>query len=410
MNTADLLERLQGAMRSGSRDGRGGVVLIRPDRASSLRDQLGFSGLSRLGTGMVERVESALETRPEVLGFDWASLLVVLPEPPCDSFEEIAQSLFSALTDESYAVGDDEVALSVSLAHAGFDHRFTTVDELLLPLFHQIEMLAEQGGNATAAVRPGISARQALDSSDHMLGLLMEALRTGSMKVVFQPLMATSGQEAMDNYQMLPRLAAGDGKLITAAQFLPLARDAALLPVLDRWMTVHASRLLRGPLKPQRVRLFINQSEAILADADRRDWLAGHLASDPGLAGRMVLEVPVEDAMTHMKGAAALLDIAREHEIGVCLSHVDEHSRWPLLSDELKADYVRMAPSFVTRLSSDSTLEERFMTLSGPAREQGVRIIMPMIEDTQTAASMWRSGADYMQGNMIQAPEDSIAV
>jgi EAL domain-containing protein (putative c-di-GMP-specific phosphodiesterase class I) len=33
-----------------------------------------------------------------------------------------------------------------------------------------------------------------------------------------------------------------------------------------------------------------------------------------------------------------------------------------------------------------------------------------MIENPEMAASMWRSGADFMQGNMIQAPEDSIAV
>ncbi len=410
MHTAELLEHLHDAMSAGSRDGRGGAVMIRLDRASTLRDQLGFSGLSKLGAGMAERIEGAHDGRLEVWRFGWASVLVILPDVPGDSVATLAESLFTTLTDQVYALGDDEVALTVSLAHACFDHRFTTVDELLLPLVRQIEALAGQGGNSMAAVRPGISARQALDSSDHMLGLLMEALRTDSIKVVFQPLLSTSGQDRKESYQMLPRLAAGDGKLIAAAQFLPLARQAALLPVLDRWMTVHALRLLRGPLKSRPVRLFINQSEAIVADADRRDWLAGHLASEPALAGRMVLEVPIEDAMTHMKGAAALLALAREHEIGVCLSHVDEHSRWPLLSGELKADYVRMSPTFVARLSRSSTLEKRFMGLSETVRECGVRIIMPMIEDTQTAASMWRSGADYMQGNMIQAPEDSIAV
>lgn len=411
MNTAKLLEHLHKAMSAGSRDGRGGAVVVRLDRASTLRDQLGFSGLSKLGVGMAERVASAHEGELEVLRFDWASLLVILPEAPGGSISSFAESLFKALTDQAYAVDDDEVALTVSLAHAAFDHRFTTVDELLLPLVRQAEELADKGGNSMAAVRPGISARQALDSSDHMLGLLMEALRTGSIKVVFQPLLATSGQERMESYQMLPRLVAGDGKLIAAAQFLPMARQAALLPVLDRWMTVHASRLLRGSLKSRSVRLFINQSEAIVADADRRDWLAGHLASaEPALAGRMVLEVPIEDAMTHMRGAAALLALAREHDIGVCLSHVDEHSRWPLLGGDLKADYVRMSPTFVARLSRSSTLEKRFMGLSETVRERGVRVIMPMIEDSQTAASMWRSGADYMQGNMIQAPEDSIAV
>jgi EAL domain-containing protein (putative c-di-GMP-specific phosphodiesterase class I)/GGDEF domain-containing protein len=410
MNTADLLRRLQDALNSGAQDGHGGVLFVRFDRATTLRDQLGYSGLEELGSGMAERVDEAFEDAAEILRFDWASILVIARDTSWDRFDSAAESLFSALTERPYAVEDDEVAVTVSLAHARFDHRFITVDELLLPLVRRVEALAEQGGNSMSAVRPGISAQKALDSSDHMLGLLMEALRTDGMKVVFQPLLATSGREDMESYQMLPRLAAGDGKLITAAEFLPLARDAALLPVLDRWMTIRASRLLRGRLKSQRVRLFINQSEAILADADRRDWLVAHLEGEPGLAGRLVLEIPVEDAMAHMKGTAALLDIAAVHDVGVCLSHVDEHSRWSLLNGDLKADYVRMSPSFVSRLSADASLEKRFMELSVPARERGVRIIMPMIEDSQTAASMWRSGADYMQGNMIQAPEDSIAM
>jgi EAL domain-containing protein (putative c-di-GMP-specific phosphodiesterase class I) len=243
-----------------------------------------------------------------------------------------------------------------------------------------------------------------------MLGLLMEALHKDAMKVVFQPLLATSGREETENYQMLPRLAAGDGKLITAAEFLPSAREAALLPVLDRWMTVHALRLLRGPLKGQDVRLFINQSEALLTEAARREWLAGRLSSESGLATHLVLELPLEDALAHLDGATELLQLARRLGVAVCLSHVDEHSRWDLLAEELFVDYVRMSPAFVSRLTEDPSLEKEFMEVARTAREKGMRVIMPMIEDPRTAASMWRSGADYMQGNMIQAPEDSIAV
>lgn len=410
MKPEELLQRLSDLMDAGADEGSGGVVLLRLDHTATVRDQLGFTGLNRLVEGVTEHITELLPDSAEPVRFDWNSLLLLLPEPPEKGLEKTAEQLFSALSDRNYGVGDDEVAVTFSLACARFDHRFTRVDELLLPLVRQVEKIEDQGGNAFAAVRPGISAHKAKSSSDHMLGLLMEALRTDSMKVVFQPLLATSGHEAAESFQMLPRLSSGDGKLITAAEFLPVAREAALLPVLDRWMTVHASRLLRGPLAERDVRLFINQSEALLADAERREWLSRQFASERGLAGRLVLEIQLEDAMTHLRGAAQLLDTAREHDIGICLSHVDEHSRWALLTRELAVDFVRMSPEFVARLTRESSLERRFLELSEPAREQGVRIIMPMIEDPQTAASMWRSGADFMQGNMIQAPEDSIAV
>lgn len=413
MISKKLLRQMPKLMAAGAESRRGGAILIRFDRGTLLRDQLGFTGLIKLIDGVVAETEQVIG---ELVGkdyrlsrFDWECLLLVVPEAAPSVLTEAAESLFGSLGDRIYDVGDDAVAVSISLSFAHFDHRFRQVDELLLALVHRAEAIGMAGGNQFAEARPGISADKAISSADHMLGLLMEALRTDSLKVVFQPLLATSAKAASQSYQVFPRLVAGDGHLLPAAEFLPLAREAALLPVLDRWMIVHASRLLRGPMRDQRVRLFINQSEALLVEAERREWLARHLESEPKLAGRLVLEVPLEDAMAHLGGAIELIEICRARDIGFCLSHVNEQSRWELLTEKLKADFLRMSGGFVGRLTQNPALEERFLELSRPVREQGIRIIVPMVEDSKTAASMWRTGADYMQGNMIQAPEDSIA-
>ncbi len=414
MISKKLLRQMPKIMTAGAEAGWGGVILIRFDRGTLLRDQLGFTGLSSLIDGVVAQTEELLA---ELVGkdyrlvrFDWECLLLVLHEAPASLLNETAENLFSSLTDRVYDIDDDAVAVSVSLSFAHFDHRFRHVDELLLALVHRAEAIGMAGGNQFGEARPGISADKAISSSDHMLGLLMESLRTDSLKVVFQHLLATSETATTESYQMFPRLVAGDGSLLPAADFVPLAREASLLPVLDRWMIVHASRLLRGPLREKRVRLFINQSEALLVEAERQGWLARHMEAEPKLAGRLVVEIPLEDAMAHLGGAVELIKICRRYDIGFCLSHVNEQSRWQLLTDKLKADYLRMSAGFVKRLAQDPNLEGRFLEISKPVREQGIRIIMPMIEDSQTAASMWRTGADYMQGNLIQAAEDTIAV
>lgn len=410
MRPEEFLDTLPGQMKSGASRGQGGIVLVRLDRAELLRDQLGFTGLRELLAAMADCLGRELDPSAELIRFDWSTLVVSLPELPASAFDESVDRIFSLLSGQTFELADDTVAVTVSQASARFDHRFTAVDELLLALVRKASRLEADGGNQQAGVRPGVSAAQALASGDHMLGLLMESLRSDTMRVVFQPLLATSGQEPMESYQMLPRLQASDGKLITAGEFLPLAREAALLPVLDRWMTLRAVRLLQGPLDGRPVRLLINQSEALLADASRRSWLADRLSAAPKTAGQIVVELRLEDAMAHMRGAREMLDLAQQLQIGVGLSMVDEHSRWDLLTDSLRADFIRMSPGFVARLTREGKLEKRFMDLSKPARERGTRIIMPMIEDPQTAARMWRSGVDFMQGNMIQAPEDTIAM
>lgn len=407
MQPETLISRLSRALAEGKEKGHGGLILVKLGRPVQLRDQFGYRGYFDLRKQVDAVQMKAAGAGAKSAWIDFATSMVLLSTGDAKA---VAREVFSALSQHEFALGDETLVISVSISACGFDHRFTSVDEMLLALAHRVEHIESIGGNDVGVIKPGVSASQALDSDEHMLGLLMESLRTDSMKVVFQPLLATSGDESVQNYQMLPRLKGSDGKLIPAAEFLPSARDAALLPVIDRWMVIHAIRLLRGPLKEQSLRLFVNQSDALLADAERRTWLESQLEKSPAVRNRLVLEVRIDDAMAHLKSVNVLMTIVRNFEIGICFSRVDEHSRWDLLVNELRCDYVRMSASFVSRLSKQRELEERFMTLSRPVRDIGTQIIMPMIEDPQTAASMWRSGADFMQGNMIQAPEDTIAI
>ncbi len=159
MTPEKLLQRLPAMMKSGATKGRGGLVLLRFDRACALRDQLGFTGLSALLSRLEARIAKSVDAKHESIRFDWSSLLVVLPEIPGEAFEDAVRALFSALTDEAYEVDSDELALTISLSYACFDHRFTRVDEMLLPLVRQVDAIGSEGGNAMAQVRPGISER-----------------------------------------------------------------------------------------------------------------------------------------------------------------------------------------------------------------------------------------------------------
>jgi EAL domain-containing protein (putative c-di-GMP-specific phosphodiesterase class I) len=232
-------------------------------------------------------------------------------------------------------------------------------------------------------------------------------LRNDSIRVVFQPLLPTSGED-VQSFQMLPRLRNPKGGLIPAAEFLPIAHSAGLVPTLDRWMLTAAIQMLERRYRDQPIRLFLSQSEALLAEAERRERLAGQLEAASHLKGRLVLDFRLADAMAHLNGAEALIGALRKAGIEVCFSMVDSHSNWSLLTTRLNCDYVRMAPDFVRSLAASPNLERDLEALSTPARAAGIKIILPMIEDADAAATLWRKGVDYLQGNLIQAAEETI--
>ncbi|HMA98566.1 MAG TPA: EAL domain-containing protein, partial [Wenzhouxiangella sp.] len=110
----------------------------------------------------------------------------------------------------------------------------------------------------------------------------------------------------------------------------------------------------------------------------------------------------------NINGSRELFSLLDKLGIEICVSQVDEHSRWDLLVKDLPADFVKMSPSFIRRLGEGDGLEKEFLDASTPARERGVKVIMPMVEDANMAANLWHVGADYMQGFMIQEAQERI--
>ncbi len=401
----DLLDRFE-AFSSRQVDAPVVCLCVALDHWERLREQYGYSGLIKL----LEEVEALLmaecESDAAACTLNERCVLVRLSPPSVEAAQKQAEKLFGLIGQELVAVGDERIALSISLCFSEFDHRFTSADQLLVNLIKHTEGFSAAGGNGVKHIRPNVSAVQASASDQQMLGLLMESLRKNAVKVMFQPLMATT-DDASKSFQVLPRVPSSDGSLIPASQFIPVAREAGVLALLDRWMLQQTIRLLVEEYRTQPVRLFLTQGDSLLVSSERREWLCGLMEKHPQASGKLVLDFSFEDALTHLKAAHEFLSVAAKLGIGVCLSRVDEFSKWNLLKDRLRVDYIKMSPGFVRRLGQDGTLAGQFQRISDTVRQQGTRIIVPMVEDATVAANLWRIGADYMQGYMIEKETDT---
>lgn len=377
------------------------------DHWQRLRDQYGYSGLVQLLGQVQGLIVNAQEGECHVCRLNERTLLVLIPGSSIESVEKLAAKLFKQFDAETFEIRHEAIALSVSLGYCEFDHRFTSADRLLIELVDATQESMVEGGNALIKVTPDLSLGQVSSSERRMLGLLLESLRKNSIRVFFQPLMATAA-EPEKIFQVLPRLSAADGSPIPAASFLGAARKGQVLGVLDRWMLQQTVKLLTNEYQLLPVRLFLSQSEALLQESERRQWLSRLVERHPEVSGRLVLDFAVEDALAHLQGAEELMDLAKPAGIALCFSRVDEHSKWHLLSSRLRPAYLKMSPDFVHRLTRDSALEFEFQSLSAPIRRKGTKIIMPMVEDASVAALLWRTGADYMQGHMIQKETETL--
>ena len=376
------------------------------DNWSRIRDQYGYRGLFSVLGSVRERLLEALPDGAYACVLNERTLIGTVAECSGKDAEALAKGLFEQFDTETFELGQETASLSFSLGYSEFDHRFTSVDALLIQLVDSTDQVVQSGGRAIKKVSPDVSLAESGGSDKQILGLLMDALRKDKMRVFFQPLMATAGEDSQ-TYQMLPRLPGDEEVLLPAGSFVPVARKANVLGVLDRWMLQRAVQLLCGRFNLQPIRLLLSQGDSLLVHAERREWFGRLLEKYPQVSGRLVLDFALEDALANLKSTTALIASAHRAGLKVCFSRVDEHSKWDLLAGRFRVDYLKMSPQFVQRLANDAALEAEFQKISGPVRMTGTKIIMPMAEDAGLAANLWRTGADYMQGYMIQKESES---
>jgi EAL domain-containing protein (putative c-di-GMP-specific phosphodiesterase class I)/GGDEF domain-containing protein len=367
----------------------------------------GYSGLLVLLNKFLARIEEHLETNISMARLDERSVVGLLPPSADKPAEQQLNRLFNAVSGSKFEVSGESMAVSITLAWAEFDHRFTKADNLLLSLTRSAKNATSTGGNCVMQIQPEVSAEEATSDNRQMLALLLDSLRKDAVKVMFQPLMATAG-ESMQTFQALPRLLATDHSLIPAAKFVPAARDAGILATLDRWMLSHCIKLLSNDYKEIPIRLFLAQGDDLIQLPERRQWLENLAKQHPAIAGKLTLDFPLPDMLSHIVGSQELFGLLERIGVDVCVSNVDERSRWDLLVNEIPAKFIKMSPSFVRRLTHEEMLEGEFMRVCKPARDRGAKLVMPMVEDAAVASNLWKVGADYMQGFMIQEAQEQI--
>ena len=375
------------------------------DEVAQHRDQLGFSGLERLMHAIHERLRVQLEAEDLCARFGLDAIALVLDPAEGDrDIEHDLNALLRAISGNLFEIGDHMVAATISIAVRRIPDDSRAAETALVRAARAAEQLSARGGNRFETVA---AVPEDNDLPSTLLAQLTRALNEDNLKVVFQPLLAVSGAER-ERAQLLPRLTGADGELIPAARFIPAAAERGMLPRLDRWMIEHALRMVSKSADASRPlpQYFLNQSPALIDDAELLNWLRGRIADVPGTAAGLVLEFNILELKPRIRHARTALKTLRDMGVSVTLSGVDEKVPEAVLLHHLPADFIRMKADFARRLVNDHGLAERFQRFALRAREAGRRLIVPMLEDAEEVSRIWQMDVDLIQGNFIQQPTE----
>nr|WP_282452591.1 EAL domain-containing response regulator [Lysobacter sp. CAU 1642] len=392
----DRITELLGAEDVRSRPG--GVLFFDLDGIGALREKLALSGLEQLLGEVGALLVGELDGPDFATRYGDGCFVVVCPDRPEGALDTLASETRAKLIAHSFSVGGRPLRLRVSVGVCALRHGFADAGGLL----NVAERCSREARGSERGVRRYEPERRTEDPKASSLTLLIrEAIERDGFELLYQPIVAVQGGEE-SQFQTLLRLRDGEGKLHTAAEVLPLAEKADLMVDVDRWVLASALRTIeqrRSAGKP--VRLFVNQAASSLATPGHGDWIASQLKARGVPGSELVLELTLDDIDAHTRDMVGFCEALIPTGVRFCLSRYEHSSIGESVLEMLPVDFVKLAPKYLMALNLPGTRDDLRQIVEN-AHRRSLQVIAQRVEDAQSAATLWMSGIDFIQGNLVQ--------
>ena len=230
---------------------------------------------------------------------------------------------------------------------------------------------------------------------------IVSALNQRRIVLAYQPIVAAKDGE-IAFFEALLRVRQDDGGLVGPETLLPVAEKLGLVAQLDqRVLELALDRLAAEP----ELRVAVNISVVTLRSPDWVDRLKAGLASHPGTAERLIVEIVETLAIEPIEDAARV--IARMKALGIAVAMDDfgaGHTSFRNLR-RLRIDIVKIDGAFVQNVAR--SLDDRFFvrTLAELARHLGIQTVAEWVEDAETRRLLGEWRIDFFQGNFLGRAE-----
>jgi EAL domain-containing protein (putative c-di-GMP-specific phosphodiesterase class I)/CheY-like chemotaxis protein len=397
LHTRPQMLQLLNASVPGATDGA--VFFVEIAGVAALRDRFGYASLETLLTDAGRRVGEIAGGHPAARLND-NTFLVLASGLASGQLAPFARQLRDGLGGHTFNVGEEKLRLRAVVGFADLALGFDDPGDALAAAEEALRGARSHAHGIAAWERPVPVEDQALAA---LAQELRDALASGRLQTAFQPIVAVAGGNEAQ-FQVLLRMRDGKGTEHTAGQVLAAAaRIGATADVDRRVLEIAIGALHRQKQENRALRLFVTQAPTTLAQQGHAQWLL-HSLAEAGVDGNsLVIDVRQEDALVH---ALSLQEFCREMVaagVQLCLSQYSYSPESNALLGQLPLGYVRLSARYSSQLH-EAAVRDEMRSAIDHAHRLGLQVIGQQVEDAQSAATLWMTGVDFIQGNLVQRP------
>lgn len=379
----------------------GGALMLEMGNPTALRNRYGYAAFESLINDAGRFLGNLAGDNPTARLSDTAFLVLVNGKAQGE-LDAYARSLRDGVGYQDFKIEEETLRLRCTVGYTQLNHDFQDAGAALAA--------AEEASREAHGSPIGIAAYvppEKVETSG-LADELRAALNGGEgLYLAFQPIVAVAGGEDAQ-FQVLVRMLGPDGTVRRAGEFLAVAQTAGLMPQLDRWVMERSLELLQKRRSESRpMRLLVSQAPQTLGQDSYAGWLQEALARYNVEGPSLIIDLRLNDAIVHVVSLQQFCEQMVPAGVQFCLSQYRSNEDSNQLLQELPLGYLRLSADFAQQ-PLPLELHDEMKVAIERAHRLALQVIGQAVEDPQAAAALWVGGIDFIQGNLVQRPDQAL--
>lgn len=233
------------------------------------------------------------------------------------------------------------------------------------------------------------------------LTMVREALAAGRAQLAYQPVLVANQTSQIAFYEGLIRLRDDGGRVLPAAQFMPVIEETGLGREIDAVTLFLAFKMLRENVDQ---RLSINVSARSLADSTWRSVLDQGLSERGALGDRLIFEISETTANQLHEVVGRFMETMQPKGVAFALDGFGAVSTSFRNLKSFFFDMVKIDKSYARGIADDPDQQVIAEALTTLAHQFEMFVVADGVESGPDATFLQSIGVDCLQGYHFGAP------
>ncbi|ADJ29536.1 bifunctional diguanylate cyclase/phosphodiesterase [Nitrosococcus watsonii] len=388
---------------------RGGLLYFDLDQFKYINDTSGHQAGDALLRMVADKLRQVVRGSDVVARLGGDEFAVVICECDVEGVLQIAQNICNQLSILEFSARGGNHSISLSIGIALFPLHGATIRDLMANADVAMYQAKEEGRGRWHLFSSDEQVRERMQQRVYWKEQIEQALREDRFLLYFQPVLDIR-THTIGHYEVLLRMRDHRGRIISPAQFIPVAEQSGLIHAIDH-LVLRKAITQQAKLWSQgyHLTLSINLSGRVVDDPELVPILEDLLRTTGVNPSSLMFEVTETAAVADLVAAERFMYRIKAHgcrfavdDFGVGFSSFFYLKRLPV-------DYVKIDGMFVRELAKSHQDQVFVKALSEVARGLGKKAVAEFVEDAEALALLHEYGVDYAQGHYIGRPTPHIA-